>query len=102
MDKPKIFAKISPTDPALVAVVPQQPEAAKAKAEEKIAEAKSPEEKAEAKKELAKAEDEVVQAKVAEAEAEKVAATPAKQPAEAAGDEDQVQLVAPLQKLAKE
>merc|ERR1711881_403194 len=122
LDKPKVFAKISDTKPTLVEVKPEAPgadnaakeevvekakveeaaaSAQQSKAEEKLSNATTPEAKTAAKEELKAADDKIVAAKVKEAAAEAAEDDTASEVAKTAAPGDQVQLVAPLQALAK-
>merc|ERR1711881_559412 len=122
LDKPKVFAKISDTKPPLVEVKPEAPgadnaakeevvekakveeaaaSAQQSKAEEKLSNATTPEAKTAAKEELKAADDKIVAAKVKEAAAEAAEDDTASEVAKTAAPGDQVQLVAPLQALAK-
>merc|ERR1711981_37179 len=130
LDKPKIFAKVSSTEPTLLEVKPEVPGAnaaaagtnkaqaeqdqEEAKVEEKVAEksvdaaeenmsnATTPEAKEKAKEELAAADKKVVEAKVKEAVAKTAVDSTAEEVAKTAAPDDAVQLVAPLQKIAQE
>merc|ERR1711959_190593 len=122
LDKPKVFAKISDTKPTLVEVKPEAPgadnaakeevvekakveeaaaSAQQSNAEEKLSNATTPEAKTAAKEELKAADDKIVAAKVKEAAAEAAEDDTASEVAKTAAPGDQVQLVAPLQALAK-
>merc|ERR1712010_74651 len=123
LDKPKIFAKVSSSEPTLVEVKPAVPGANEAQAkeakeeakieetvagkqqvvaEDKIANATTPAAKEEAKEELKVADKKIVEAKVKEAAASTAADDTAAEVAKTAAPDDQVQLVAPLQKIAQE
>merc|ERR1711981_1039216 len=123
LDKPKIFAKVSATEPTLVEVKPEVAGASEAQveqakeqakveeavaekqqeaAEEKMSNSTTPEAKEEAKNELKAADDKVVEAKVKEAAAQTAADDTAAEVAKTAGPNDPVQMVAPLQKIAQE
>merc|ERR1719353_703678 len=86
LDKPKIFAKVSSSEPTLVEVKPAVPGA----------------NEAQAKEELKVADKKIVEAKVKEAAASTAADDTAAEVAKTAAPDDQVQLVAPLQKIAQE
>merc|ERR1711881_139795 len=122
LDKPKVFSKISDTKPPLVEVKPEAPgadnaakeevvekakveeaaaSAQQSNAEEKLSNATTPEAKTAAKEELKAADDKIVAAKVKEAAAEAAEDDTASEVAKTAAPGDQVQLVAPLQALAK-
>merc|ERR1711981_1287031 len=123
LDKPKIFAKVSSTEPTLLEVKPEVAGASEAQveqakeqakveeavaekqqeaAEEKMSNSTTPEAKEEAKNELKAADDKVVEAKVKEAAAQTAADDTAAEVAKTAGPNDPVQMVAPLQKIAQE